>query len=135
MRSPSEHGGRRSRNREVPPKLLFAEHIGPGKTEVDFDRASCVQNIAAAPYRVPPEFLADPQGLFRTVGRLAARLQIVDRREWLLFIRELKVAAEFYRAAYTAHLQPASRRWARITKLPAYMSEAEDHRHLRAHVR
>lgn len=101
------------------------DHIGPRKTEGDFDRASRVENIAAALYSVPPQFLDDPLGVYLTVGCLAVRLQVVDRREWFLFVRELNLAAEFYRANYSAHLPPAHRRWARIKRLPAYMSAVE----------
>ena len=88
-----------------------------------------MEYFSAVAYTIPPEFLADPDGLFRTVGRLAARLQVVDRKEWLIFIRALVEAAQYYRAAYNCHLKPECRMWARITKLPAYMSEVNVQRH------
>lgn len=101
--------------------MQLPDHIGAGKSEADFERASRVENVAGVAYQIPREFLADPDGLFRTVGRLAARLQIVDRKEWLLFIRALVEAAEYYRAVYTAQLPPERRRWSRIRRLPPYM--------------
>lgn len=124
---PKSSKASRRRPRKIAPllRLPAARHIGLRKTEVDFDRASRLEEIALPLYRVPPQFLVDAQGVFRTVGRLAARLQIVDRREWLLFIRELNAAAEFYRANFNAHLPPGHRMWARIRRLPAYMSAVE----------